>query len=219
MKYAPSIARRVAGLLVAALIASHGIAGAQGELTAPGAIDCSPADPDSVQISWDQPCDSGTWLFEPSVGCRMWDWHPGLSDRITWTGQCRDGAKAGWGVVQWFEHGQPIDWFEGTFVAGKRQGAGHYRWNGSDWYVGFYEDDLPDGLGTANIAGQTFSGQWHHGCFIRGAQVVAIGIPRRSCAFHAAELHRPRSVYRSAASRMATSWSTLPPLTPTPPTI
>jgi hypothetical protein len=181
MTYAPSIAIRAASALVAALIASHGVAAAQEEPSASSAIDCSPADPDSVQISWEAPCDGDSWLFEPNVGCRMWDWHPGLSDHATWTGRCRSGVKAGWGTVQWFEHGQAIDRFEGTFVDGKRQGAGRYTWNSSNWYVGFYEDDLPNGLGTASIAGQTFSGQWQHGCFARGAQVVAIGTPRKFC--------------------------------------
>ena len=38
--------------------------------------DCPPGEPDSLQISWTQPCDSGTWLFDTEAGCRMWDWHP-----------------------------------------------------------------------------------------------------------------------------------------------
>jgi hypothetical protein len=84
-------------------------------------------------------------------------------------------------VVQWYEHGQPIDRFVGTFVAGRRQGPGRYRWNEADWYVGFYDNDLPNGLGTAHIAGQTFSGQWRSGCFRRGTLIVAIGVPPRSC--------------------------------------
>src|SRR5258708_6928935 len=71
----------------------------------PGDVDCSPGEPDSVQISWDTPCDSGSWLFEPSVGCRMWDWHPAPEDAPTWTGACKGGKKAGYGVAQWFEHG------------------------------------------------------------------------------------------------------------------
>ena len=168
-------------LLAAALIGWPGIASAQEILSMPGAADCSPAEPDPVQISWDSPCTSGSWLFEPAVGCRMWDWHPTPSDVVTWTGECRSGTKVGSGVVQWFEHDQPIDRFEGTFVSGRRRGPGRYSWNSKDWFIGFYEDDLPNGTGTANIAGQTFTGQWHHGCFARGTLVVAIGIPRKSC--------------------------------------
>jgi hypothetical protein len=143
--------------------------------------DCAPAEPDSVQISWEAPCESGEWLFEPGVGCRMWDWHPAAEDRVTWTGRCNDGAKSGYGRVQWYEHGRPIDRFEGTFAAGRRQGAGRYTWNEDNWYVGLYQDDVPNGLGTAYIGGETFSGQWHAGCFRARTRTVAIGVPRKSC--------------------------------------
>jgi len=142
---------------------------------------CFPAFPDSVQISWNTPCDNGLWLFEPGVGCRMWDWHPAPTDTTTWTGNCKHGGLIGNGVVQWYEHGRPIDRFEGTFVAGRRYGPGRYRWHDSDWYVGYYEDDLPNGLGTANIAGESLSGQWQAGCFQHGTKTVAIGVPRTSC--------------------------------------
>jgi hypothetical protein len=165
--------------LLTALIAPG--AGAQELSAIGGPADCAPAEPDSVQISWEAPCDSGDWLFEPGVGCRMWEWHPSPSDGATWTGQCRTSQRVGWGVVQWFEHGQPIDRFEGTFVAGKRQGAGRYTWNTDDWYVGLYDADLPNGLGTARIAGETFAGQWQTGCFRHGDKTVAIGVPRTSC--------------------------------------
>ena len=181
MKRARSMSKRVARFLLAILIGAYGVAQAQGELRMPVESDCIPVEPDSVQISWDSPCDTGAWLFEPNVGCRMWDWHPSPLDVATWTGLCRNGERVGWGVMQWYEHGQPIDRFEGKFIAGKRQGAGRYTWDHSNWYVGLYEDDLPNGLGTASIGGQTFSGQWQHGCFARGTKVVAIGTPRRLC--------------------------------------
>jgi hypothetical protein len=142
---------------------------------------CFPVAPDSVQISWDTPCEGGSWLFEPGVGCRMWDWHPAPTDTTSWTGECKFGGLTGYGVVQWYEHGRPIDRFEGTFVAGRRNGPGRYKWNDADWYVGGYENDLPNGLGTANIAGETFSGQWQAGCFQHGTKTVAIGVPRTSC--------------------------------------
>lgn len=171
--------RTIAAGLLAALIASGSSAQDLSAMTDPA--DCAPVEPDSVQISWDTPCTDGNWLFEPGIGCRMWDWHPFPSDSVTWTGQCKKNQKVGWGVVQWFEHGRPVDRFEGSFVAGKRQGAGRYTWNDDDWYVGLYGDDVPNGLGTARIAGETFSGQWQAGCFRQGDKTVAIGVPRSSC--------------------------------------
>src|SRR5262245_51229343 len=142
---------------------------------------CPVDEPDSVQISWDTPCLEGTWLLDTELGCRMWDWHPAPEDTATWT-ICRAGIKAGSGVVQWFEHGRPIDRFEGTYVEGRRQGPGNYRWNETEWFDGVYESDVPDGPGTAHLAGEVFAGQWHRGCLEQGIRVVAIGVPRKSCA-------------------------------------
>jgi hypothetical protein len=143
--------------------------------------DCPVDEPDSVQISWDTPCLQGTWLLDTELGCRMWDWHPAPEDTATWTGICRAGIKAGPGVMQWFEHGRPIDRFEGTYVAGQRQGPGRYRWNEREWFDGVYEGGVPDGPGTAHFAGEVFTGQWHGGCLKQGNRVVAIGVPRKSC--------------------------------------
>jgi len=176
-----STKRRASCALFAVLIASQGVASAQVGYSTLESFDCAPANPDPVQINWTAPCDGGSWLFEPGVGCRMWDWHPDPSDLITWTGACRGQRKVGSGLVQWFEHGRPIDWFEGSFVAGKRRGAGRYTWNDDNWFAGFYEDNVPNGLGTALIAGQTFSGQWRRGCFRQAGRIVAIRTPLKSC--------------------------------------
>jgi hypothetical protein len=143
--------------------------------------DCAPDEPDSVQISWDAPCESGTWLMDTETGCRMWDWHPDPSDTVTWTGACPAGLKEGRGVVQWFEHSEHIDRFEGTYRLGRRQGFGHYVWNQTDWYEGNYEDDRPHGFGTAHIAGEIFAGRWTNGCLKNGERLVAISVPRSSC--------------------------------------
>jgi hypothetical protein len=156
-------------------------ADAQGETITGMAAECGSVEPESVQISWDTPCTEGDWLYEPTVGCRMWDWHPAPSDIVTWSGQCQAGLMVGWGVLQWSEHGHLIDRFEGSYVAGKRQGQGRYRWNEDNWFIGSYDDDVPEGVGTAQIAGHTFTGQWHAGCLTQGAKSVAIGVPLKSC--------------------------------------
>src|SRR5689334_20623358 len=84
--------------------------------------DCLSDEPDTLQISWNQPCDEGDWLFDTQAGCRMWDWHPDPKDRAVWSGTCTGGKKEGRGAVQWYEHGQRIDRFEGTYRNGKREG-------------------------------------------------------------------------------------------------
>ena len=107
---------RLLVLVASALLANGSVSAKEPGLTA-----CLPDEPDSVQISWDSPCQDGTWLMDTELGCRMWDWHPAPEDTAFWTGACRAGLKEGRGVVQWLEHGQPIDRFEGSFVAGRRR--------------------------------------------------------------------------------------------------
>jgi hypothetical protein len=160
-------------------------------------VDCPADEPDSVQISWVEPCERGNswvepcergnWLYDTELGCRMWDWHPDPQDKVSWSGACPGGQKEGHGVLQWFEHGQPIDRFEGTYRRNRREGFGRYEWNGADRFEGHYAKGVPQGFGTARIAGEVFSGDWRNGCLRKGTRVIAIGVPRRSCADHSVQ--------------------------------
>jgi hypothetical protein len=170
----------ISALAIAALPLGS-VAASAGELAMAPDTNCPYQDPDSVQISWTSPCENGTWLLDTETGCRMWDWHPDLEDKAVWSGTCPHGQKQGHGVEQWFEHGQRIDRFVGTYVNDRRQGFGRYDWNKTDYYEGNYVDDLPQGAGTARIAGEVFSGEWRKGCFGKKGHVVAIGVPRTSC--------------------------------------
>ncbi len=173
--------RRFRVIFLAALLLSGTSAVAQQQLALSRVQDCAPAEPDSVQISWTAPCDGDGWLFDTETGCRMSDWHPEPEDRVTWSGACSAGLKHGKGIVQWTEHGQAIDKFEGTYRFGRREGFGRYVWNENHRFEGNYADNVPDGHGTLQIAGETLAGQWHNGCFKDGGRVVAIGVPRTSC--------------------------------------
>lgn len=176
------ISRYISATFAALALVVSPVAYAQQQLvSAPKDNPCPTVEPDSVQISWVSPCEEGDWLLDTQNGCRMWDWHPDTRDHAAWTGGCPRGAKDGHGVVQWFEHGQAIDRFEGTYHEGKRQGFGRYQWNATDRYEGHYANDVPDGFGTAVVAGETFAGDWKNGCLSKADHVVAIGVPRTSC--------------------------------------
>lgn len=162
-------------VLLTAIGSFQGIALASAEST------CLPGEPDSLQISWDAPCGNDTWLLDTELGCRMWDWHPAADDKPTWTGACLAGLKEGHGIAQWFEHGQAIDRFAGTYHLNRRQGFGFYVWNEANWYEGNYKNDRPHGAGIAHVADQVFAGRWKNGCLEKGGMVVAIGVPRSSC--------------------------------------
>ena len=167
--------------ILATLVSSAGAIAQDTALAAATKPDCRIDDPDSVEISWATPCETGSWLLDTETGCRMWDWHPDLRDTATWTGACSNELKEGRGVVQWFEHGLPIDRFQGTYVVGRRDGLGRYEWNDHDRFYGRYANDLPNGFGTASIAGEDFAGQWKNGCLSSNGHIVAIGVPRTSC--------------------------------------
>lgn len=167
------------------LIAATQLAGTtvSGQQIAAASIqpDCLPEAPASLQISWTQPCNEGDWLLDTEVGCRMGDWHPDPRDRAVWSGTCPGGKKEGRGVVQWYEHGQAIDRFEGTFRNGKREGFGRYAWTPEVRFEGHYANDVPNGFGTATLMGESFSGLWKNGCLAAKSRVVAIGVERSSC--------------------------------------
>ena len=78
---------RFSVLLVATIQFTASGALAQEMALMPGAADCPSQEPDSVQISWVDPCENGNWLLDTKLGCRMWDWHPDHKDRAAWTGQ------------------------------------------------------------------------------------------------------------------------------------
>jgi hypothetical protein len=172
----------IAVLSIAATAWAAGAASAQQVALALAQPDCLPEAPDSLQISWTEPCTDADWLLDTQTGCRMGDWHPDPRDRAVWTGLCPAGKKDGRGVVQWTEHGQAIDRFEGTFRNGRREGYGRYAWTPEVRYEGHYANDVPNGLGTATLLGESFSGTWKNGCLNTGGRVVAIGVERSSCA-------------------------------------
>lgn len=142
---------------------------------------CDIREPDSLEINWTAPCQDGSWDLDPRTGCRMWNWRPDPEDTATWSGRCLSGRKEGHGTVQWYEHGRPIDRFEGVFRRGKRESIGRYDWPAGQSYQGAYVADLPDGQGVVTIDGASFEGTWRRGCLTHGDRRIAIGVPLSAC--------------------------------------
>ncbi|MBY0320838.1 MAG: hypothetical protein K2X72_19090 [Reyranella sp.] len=142
---------------------------------------CDVAQPDSLEINWAAPCQDGSWDLVPGIGCRLWEWRPDPEDTVTWSGSCLSGRKEGRGLVQWYEHGRPIDRFEGVFRYGKREGFGRYEWPAGQRYQGSYAADLPNGQGTITIDGVSFAGAWRRGCLRQGDKRIAVGVPLSAC--------------------------------------
>ena len=178
-------------LIVAAQLAGASTFAQQLAMT-PSQTNCPSEAPDSLQISWTQPCEEDDWLLDTKAGCRMWDWHPDPQDRAVWSGSCPSGKKDGRGTVQWFEHGQRIDHFEGNYRAGKREGFGRYVWNEENSFEGHYLNNVPNGFGSATIVGETFAGDWKNGCLRKDSRVIAIGVERTTCGNVAAQTDWPK---------------------------
>jgi hypothetical protein len=173
--------RRLTVSIASALLLAAGPLYAQQMALKGSKTQCPPGEPDSLQISWTAPCDSGTWLFDTEAGCRMWDWHPEPEDKVVWKGACKGSLPDGPGEAQWTEHGRPIDRFTGTYRDGKREGEGHYVWNDTVRFDGKYANDIPQGYGVAQIEGERLAGEWKNGCLSVGGKIAAIGVPRASC--------------------------------------
>jgi MORN repeat len=173
--------RRLPVVIASALLLASGPLQAQQVAITQARPECPPGEPDSLQISWTKPCDSGTWLLDTELGCRMWDWHPEPQDNVMWRGACHGKLPDGPGEAQWYEHGRPIDRFTGVYRNGKREGPGHYVWNDNVRFDGTYANDVPQGYGVAEIEGERLSGEWNKGCLANGDKVVAIGVSRASC--------------------------------------
>lgn len=142
---------------------------------------CDVTKPDTLEINWTAPCRDGSWDLDPRGGCRLWDWRPDPEDTVTWSGRCVSGQKEGRGVVQWYEHGRPIDRFDGVFRDGKRERTGRYEWPAGQRYQGTYTADLPNGNGTITIDGVSFAGTWRRGCLTVGEKRFAIGVHLKTC--------------------------------------
>lgn len=96
-------------------------------------------------------------------GCRFANPSPKPDERVTWSGECRDGWGAGRGTLQWFVNGVPTYTYVGTVVAGKLEGEGTENIAG-DRYVGHFVDGHRQGHGVFTWHG----GLRYEGDFARG---------------------------------------------------
>ena len=105
------------------------------------------------------------WVKDFKTGCQIWD-AEGVNPKqsISWSGKCTQGKIQGYGVVQWYENGQPIDFkFEGNFVDGRSVGKMKIA-SSATTYIGEVTNNLPNGQGTTSWSnGMVFTGQHVNG--------------------------------------------------------
>ena len=130
--------------------------------------------------SADAPRRAGTWLDgHRTAECGL---ASDAADSATWSGGAQRrrglGSRSG-AMVRARPTDRPIwrgtcSWPDGAKVTAVMFGT---RPIGS-W---LYKDDLPDGPGTAVIAGEALDGVWHRGCFMRSGKVASRSMRRPSC--------------------------------------
>jgi hypothetical protein len=116
----------------------------------------------------------GSWLTDPSSGCRVWNPDPGENETVSWTGACREGLAEGYGVIQWFQDDQQIERYEGDLRGGIQSGSGVLI-RGGLRYDGQFRDGRAHGVGRSEVQGRSFLGIWDDGCFREGNVVIAVG--------------------------------------------
>ena len=90
---------------------------------------------------------AGEWFKSEDGSCLLWKLDPDEGQKVRWGGECKDGLADGNGVAEWYSYQRPPDRCECTFVAGKAEGMGTYRWADGVLYVGEFKAGVIDGKG------------------------------------------------------------------------
>ena len=93
------------------------------------------------------PVFAGRWIKSENGGCLLWNHDPEEAQKVRWGGACKDGKAHGDGVAEWYSYQRPPDRCECSFVAGKVEGMGSYRWSDGVHYVGEFKAGVIEGKG------------------------------------------------------------------------
>ena len=128
------------------------------------------------------------WLADARTGCRLWNNFPqGGNEAVQWNGACdAEGLATGAGIASWSGHyGFLYETDEGVFEGGKLNGKATIL-IGKDYeektrFEGSFKGNLPNGFGTLERDGQTYTGNWINGCLGVGPHSIAFFTHRDSC--------------------------------------
>lgn len=122
------------------------------------------------------------WIADQHTGCRVWNTFPNDSDTISWDGPCENGFASGFGVVRWSKNiGGEYEVNEGEFRGGRLNGHAIITAGSDLRFEGEFRNHLPNGKGTLEVSGKTYSGNWSNGCFSQGGKRTAFFTHRDRC--------------------------------------
>ena len=58
--------------------------------------------------------ETGAWILDIAVGCKVWNPHPQPNETMRWSGACANGMAHGRGAAQWFKGNLPFETDEGA---------------------------------------------------------------------------------------------------------
>ena len=93
------------------------------------------------------PASAGSWITAENTNCKLWNPDPDEQQKVRWGGKCKGGKASGDGVAEWYSYQRPPDLCECTFVGGKAEGMGVYRWTDGVTYVGEFKAGVIEGKG------------------------------------------------------------------------
>lgn len=102
-----------------------------------------------------------------------------LSSGETYVGSLLNNVRNGHGVTTWSDGGR----FEGEYANDLRNGHGIATLADGSRFEGEYRNDVPEGQGTLVRKGETFSGNWVHGCFRDGNRTAWVNTTKEACGF------------------------------------
>ncbi len=102
------------------------------------------------------------WITD-AKGCKVANLAPKEGERVTWSGECKNGLANGEGTLTWFESGVKTEVYDGMMIDGYAEGLGKLRSAGST-YVGEFKKSRQHGRGRYEDAdGSWYSGEWSEG--------------------------------------------------------
>lgn len=121
------------------------------------------------------------WSKDPRTGCRVWNNYPNETDTVSWDGPCVNGYASGHGIVRWSEFGREYEVVKGEFRGGKLNGHAVETLSDEVRFEGEFRDNRPEGPGTLERNGETYTGQWSKGCFTNDGRRTAFYTDRDQC--------------------------------------